>query len=34
MCAFAKVLNIPEGYFYTLDDQFAEKLLALFKGEE
>jgi len=33
MCAFAKVLNIPEGYFYTLDDQFAEKLLALFKGE-
>ncbi|MFZ4834208.1 helix-turn-helix domain-containing protein [Rouxiella sp. Mn2063] len=34
MCAFAKVLNIPEGYFYTLDDQFAEKLLALFKGED
>ncbi len=34
MCAFAKVLNIPEGYFYTLDDQFAEKLLALFKGKK
>ncbi|UAY92599.1 helix-turn-helix domain-containing protein [Pectobacterium polaris] len=30
MCAFAKVLNIPEGYFYTVDDKFAEMLLDLF----
>ncbi|MCU1793938.1 helix-turn-helix domain-containing protein [Pectobacterium polaris] len=30
MCAFAKVLNVPEGYFYTVDDKFAEMLLDLF----
>ncbi|MBA5205918.1 helix-turn-helix transcriptional regulator [Pectobacterium aroidearum] len=31
MCAFAKVLNVPEGYFYTVDDKFAEMLLDLFR---
>ncbi|MBA0170391.1 helix-turn-helix domain-containing protein [Lonsdalea quercina] len=27
MCAFAKVLNVPECYFYTVDDDFAEVVL-------
>ncbi|EHD23248.1 MULTISPECIES: helix-turn-helix domain-containing protein [Brenneria] len=27
MCAFAKVLNVPECYFYTVDDNFAEVVL-------
>ena len=27
MCAFAKVLNVPECYFYTVDDDFAEIIL-------
>lgn len=27
MCAFAKVLNVPECYFYTVDDDFAEVIL-------
>lgn len=31
MCAFAKVLNVPECYFYTLDDDFAETVLALWQ---
>ncbi|MCG8157756.1 helix-turn-helix transcriptional regulator [Brenneria goodwinii] len=31
MCAFAKVLNVPEGYFYTLDDKFAAMLLDLYR---
>ena len=31
MCAFAKVLNVPEGYFYTIDDKFAEILLDLYR---
>lgn len=30
MCAFAKVLNVPESYFYTVDDKFAEILLDLY----
>jgi len=29
MCAFARVLNVPECYFYTLDDEFAEIVLAI-----
>ncbi|MEI2265906.1 helix-turn-helix domain-containing protein [Erwinia sp. CGal63] len=29
MCAFARVLNVPECYFYTLDDEFAETVLAI-----
>lgn len=27
MCAFSKVLNVPECYFYTVDDDFAEVVL-------
>ncbi|EDV9704813.1 helix-turn-helix transcriptional regulator [Salmonella enterica subsp. enterica] len=27
MCAFAKVLKVPECYFYTMDDDFAEIIL-------
>lgn len=30
VCAFAEVLNVPESYFYTRDDSFAEALLALY----
>jgi len=30
VCAFAKVLNVPECYFYTVDDSFAEALLELY----
>lgn len=33
MCAFAKVLNVPECYFYTVDDSFAEIILKLHNGE-
>jgi len=33
MCAFARVLNIPESYFYTLDDDFADIILKLYEGE-
>ncbi|MCI4214212.1 helix-turn-helix transcriptional regulator [Dickeya dianthicola] len=33
MCAFAKVLNVPECYFYTADDSFAEIILRLYNGE-
>jgi len=29
MCAFARVLNVPECYFYTIDDEFAEIVLAI-----
>lgn len=31
MCAFAKVLNVPECYFYTIDNEFAEAVLELHK---
>ncbi|MDY4348052.1 helix-turn-helix domain-containing protein [Pectobacterium brasiliense] len=31
MCAFAKVLNVPECYFYTVDDEFAEVILKSYK---
>lgn len=30
MCAFAKVLNVPECYFYTVNDDFAEMVLELY----
>ncbi len=30
MCAFAKVLNVPEGYFYTVDDEFAKRMLEFY----
>jgi transcriptional regulator with XRE-family HTH domain len=28
-CAFAAVLNVPECYFYIIDDDFAEEVLNL-----
>ncbi|KGA42583.1 helix-turn-helix domain-containing protein [Pectobacterium versatile] len=31
MCAFAKVLNVPECYFYTVNDEFAEIILKNYK---
>lgn len=31
MCEFAKVLDVPECYFYTVDDEFAEVVLELYK---
>ncbi|MBN3134844.1 helix-turn-helix domain-containing protein [Pectobacterium punjabense] len=34
MCAFARVLNVPESYFYTLDDKFAERILKLYEDGE
>lgn len=30
VCEFARVLNVPECYFYTVDDDFAEAVLALY----
>ncbi|AYH02557.1 helix-turn-helix transcriptional regulator [Pectobacterium parmentieri] len=33
MCAFAKVLKVPECYFYTVDDDFSEVILKLHNGE-
>lgn len=30
MCALARVLNVPESYFYTLDDDFAEAIRLLY----
>lgn len=30
MCALARVLNVPECYFYILDEEFAEKVLGLY----
>ncbi|MBN3342621.1 helix-turn-helix transcriptional regulator [Pectobacterium brasiliense] len=30
MCAFAKVLNVPECYFYTVEDDFSEKILDIY----
>ncbi len=32
VCAIAKVLDVPEAYFYTLDDNFAEAMLYLHKA--
>ncbi|WP_213991815.1 helix-turn-helix transcriptional regulator [Sodalis sp. dw_96] len=29
-CAFARVLDVPECYFYTVDDTFASALLTLY----
>ncbi|EQV91151.1 hypothetical protein G893_02489 [Escherichia coli KOEGE 71 (186a)] len=33
VCSFARVLNVPESYFYTLEDSFAEAVLRLYDGE-
>ncbi|MBS4432802.1 XRE family transcriptional regulator [Pectobacterium punjabense] len=30
MCSFAKVLNVPECYFYTVNDDFAKMILELY----
>jgi len=32
MCHFARVLNVPECYFYIIDDAFAEQVLALYEA--
>ncbi|KAA1194709.1 helix-turn-helix domain-containing protein [Photorhabdus heterorhabditis] len=29
MCAFSKVLNVPECYFYIVDDDFSNVVLAI-----
>lgn len=31
MCQFAKILDVPESYFYTLDDDFAEVIYQIYK---
>lgn len=33
MCAFARVLGVPESYFYTVDDDFAERILLLYESD-
>lgn len=33
VCRFAEVLNVPEGYFYTIDDNFADAMLKLYAGD-
>lgn len=33
VCQLAKVLDVPEGYFYTLDDSFAEVMLKRRAGQ-
>ncbi len=30
VCAFARVLDLPEAYFYTVDDKLAEAVLELY----
>ncbi|PKT12214.1 transcriptional regulator [Klebsiella pneumoniae] len=32
VCSFAKVLDVPECYFYTDDDEYAEHEFALYQG--
>lgn len=32
MCPFAHVINMPECYFYTIEDDFAEIMLKLHNG--
>ena len=34
VCAFADALNVPESYFYTWNDSFAEALLRLYAEHE
>lgn len=33
MCSLARVLNVPECYFYILDEAFAEQVLLLYQRE-
>ncbi|CRL59107.1 MULTISPECIES: helix-turn-helix domain-containing protein [Proteus] len=30
ICRFAKILKVPENYFYTLNDEFAEELILIY----
>lgn len=32
MCHFARVLNVPECYFYIIDDAFAEDVVVLYEA--
>lgn len=32
VCNFARILDVPECYFYTVDDKFAEAVLELYKN--
>ncbi|ECE6304392.1 helix-turn-helix transcriptional regulator [Salmonella enterica] len=34
VCEFARVLNVPECYFYTVNDDFAEAVLDLYSRWE
>ncbi|EAA3682462.1 XRE family transcriptional regulator [Salmonella enterica subsp. houtenae] len=34
VCEFARVLDVPECYFYTVDDDFAEAILDLYSRWE
>ncbi|ASI57850.1 TPA: helix-turn-helix transcriptional regulator [Raoultella ornithinolytica] len=34
VCEFARVLDVPECYFYIRDDQFAADVLALFLSKK
>ncbi|EAU5126907.1 XRE family transcriptional regulator [Salmonella enterica subsp. enterica serovar Infantis] len=34
VCEFARVLNVPECYFYTVDDDFAEAVVDLYSRWE
>lgn len=31
VCELARVLDVPESYFYTTDDDFAEQILKLYQ---
>lgn len=31
VCQFARVLNVPECYFYIINDEFAEQVVALYE---
>lgn len=33
VCAFARVLHVPECYFYAQENSFAEAILRLYDGE-
>lgn len=34
VCEFARVLDVPECYFYTVDDELAELILILWSASE
>lgn len=33
-CRFADVLKVPESYFYTRDDEFAEEILKIYRRKK